>query len=254
MARCKAAKKSDKHAAHKMVHAPKFPADHLPAELIHMIFPYLEPTEAAAFRWAGRVVAEIGLQYLAPTVYLKLNEESYNRVLAISEHPVVSKYVINLDYETRGLNAINREQFDDMVISTETIAQRHESSEISNRFASARAWRAYNRESVRNIPLLSRKQTRQLFNQAWSLYEAYLASQTMLQRSGFFREKIAEAIIRFRNLQRISTSADSAFIRYTAQFRDFLPTYYLSPLIDNAYEIPPDVGVTSVIMSARQSA
>lgn len=73
MARRKAAPKSKKQASRRTIQALTFPADRLPAELIHMVFTYLKPIEAAAFRWAGRGVAEIGLQYLAPTVYLRLN-------------------------------------------------------------------------------------------------------------------------------------------------------------------------------------
>ena len=65
-----------------------------------MVFAYLEPKEAALFRWAGRVIAEIGLQYLTPKVCLRLREESYDRLSAIAEHPVASKCVVELEYET----------------------------------------------------------------------------------------------------------------------------------------------------------
>lgn len=95
----KAAREFGNQAARKSVQAVKVQADRLPAEFIHMVFTYLEPTEAAAFRSAGRIFAEIRLQYLALTVYLTLEGESYDRLWAIAEHPVVSKTVNCLLYE-----------------------------------------------------------------------------------------------------------------------------------------------------------
>ena len=159
-----------------------------------MVFTYLKPTEAAAVRWAGRVVAEIGLQYLAPTVYLTLKEESYDRLLAIAGHPTVSKYVVELDYKTEGLRPMAREDFDRMIRRTGVIPQRNDSSERPDSCASARAWRAYQRESLRNIPVFNQRLTKQLLNRAWSMYEADYASQKKVQQANFFREKTAKAM------------------------------------------------------------
>lgn len=251
MARRKAAKKTGKQAARKYItRVKKLPANDLPPELIHMVFRYLEPTEAAAFRWAGRVVAEIGLQYLVPTVHLALMEESYDRLLAIAEHPMVSKYVVKLEYETEGLMSTDREQFDQMIRFSEVIPQRQDSSERPSSSASARAWRAYERQSVRNIPLLSQKH----MNRAWSMYEQYHASQMKVQEADFFPEKIAKAMKQFSNLKRICTSADGARERYVAEIKGLLPTCYYSQPIPTAWEDPLNVGATSSVMLAVGSA
>ncbi len=223
MARRKVVQKSSKHATRKLVHASKFPADRLPAELIHMVYTYLEPTEAAAFRWAGRVVAEIGLQYLVPTVYLKLNEESYDQLLAISEHPVVSKYVVNLDYETRGLDFLDREQFDYKIRTRTAIPQQHNPSERPDSLMSARARRAYERDSV--LKLRSKEQITQKLNRIWSMYEASYSRQKKVEVAKFFPAKTVKAMKQLRNLKRISTSPDGAYERYVAGILEFFPTY-----------------------------
>lgn len=225
MARRKAARKCGKKVTCKSIQAPKFPADHLPSELIHMIFTYLEPTEAAAFRWLGRITAEIGLQYLAPTVYLTLNEESYDRLLAIAEHPVVSKYVVKLEYETEGLRRPDRESFDSMFRKKIGFMPRRYESERPSRFASARTWRSYERDSVRNIPLPSQRQTKELLNRAWSMYEASHISQKKVKEANCFPERLVVAMKQFRNLKKVSTSADSFYKRYVAPIKDLLPTY-----------------------------
>ena len=61
MGRRKATRKSRVAHGTAVPPATRFPVDCLPSELIHMVFVYLKPTDAAAFRWTGRVVAEIGL-------------------------------------------------------------------------------------------------------------------------------------------------------------------------------------------------
>ena len=253
MARRKATqKKSGKQAAPKtIVQAPKFPADLLPSELIHLVFTYLQPTEAAAFRWVGRIVAEIGLQYLAPTIYLALKEESYNRLLAIAEHPIVSKYVVKLVFETRGLGSINREQLDGMIRDTRVIPPRHD-SERPDSFASARAWRAYDRETVRNLPLTSQRKTRQSLSRAWSLHEAYRTDGKKVQNANFFREKTAEAMRHLRNLKSIFTSTDGAYERYASELKEILPTYYIS--YRDYGEDSLDFDPTSSVMLAAESA
>ncbi|KAL9072709.1 MAG: hypothetical protein Q9161_003418 [Pseudevernia consocians] len=250
MARRRATKRASKHAARKSIHAPKFSADHLPVELIHMVFTYLEPTEAALFRWAGRVVAEIGLQYLAPTVYLKLNEESYDRLLAIAEHPVVSKYVVKLEYETTGLQSINREEFDREIRSIMKIPQRHE-FEPPGPLTSARARRSYVRQSVRDIPLLGHRQIGRLLKQTWSMYKTCRADQKKVEQANFFREKTVEAIKQFQNLKSISTSTYGVYERYLAGVKELLPTCYSA---HSAFTIAPIVDASSPILMAAESA
>ena len=228
MARRKSARKIPKKQPIRksIVQASKFPAERLPSELIHVIFTYLEPTEAAAFRLVGRAVAEIGLQYLVPTAYLALNEESYDRLLAIAEHPIVSKYVVKLEYESEGLRFIDRHQWDQM-------------------------WRAYTRDPVRETTLSNSSQTVTALDRAWMIYEEYHASQKRLQQAQFFPEKIAEAMKQLPNLKTIIASADGAYKRYDVEMRKLLPIYYLSHY--NQIGTSSIAGTTSSILSAAES-
>ena len=98
MAPHKAAHESGKQPVSKSIQAHEFVADCLPPELIHKVFVYLRPTEAAALRRAGRAAAaDIGLEYLAPTIYLRLNEEESDRLFATANHPAASKHVVNIE-------------------------------------------------------------------------------------------------------------------------------------------------------------
>ena len=187
-----------------------------------MVFAYLEPKEAAAFRWVGRVFAEIGLQYLAPKIHLKLREESYNQLFAIAKHPIASKYVVELNYETEGLGFITREEFDQMLTCTSVIPKRRGRAP-SKRLASVfneRAWRAREREIRRN-----KRETAQLLNRAWSIYQEYQISYENVGQADFFREEMEEAFKRLPNLKMISTSTTSVYGRYVAEIKELLPTY-----------------------------
>ena len=241
MARRKAVRESESQADRNSVQTSKFPADRLPSELIHMVFAYLDPRDAAVFRWAGRVVAEIGLHYLTPKVYLKLREDSYDQLLAIAEHPVASKCVIELQYETAGLQLINRKTFNQIFTCTNLRSQRHESSE---------------QEASRDLPLPSKKRnartTEQLLNRAWLLYEEYQAGHKKVEQAGFFRAKMVEAFKRLPSLTIFSTPAKSAYDRYFADIESLLPTDFSVHL--DTYGDPSCVGATKSVLLAVESA
>ena len=245
MARRKVVRKSGSQAVRKSVPTSKFPADRLPSELIHMVFAYLEPKEAAKFRWAGRVVAQIGLHYLTPKVCLRLREESYDRLLAIAEHPVASKCVVELEYETEGLRFLDREAFD----RTFTWHERHVTSERPTSVASARAWRAFERESRRNMPPPN---TAQLLDRAWSVYEAFQTDHKKVEQANFFPNKTVEAFKRLPNLKSISIPTISVHERCVAEIKDLLPTYFFEKKDPSC--VPLNVGATLSILLAVESA
>ena len=241
MARRKAVRKAGSQVARKSDQTSKFPANRLPSELIHIVFAYLERKEAATFRWVGRIVAEIGLQYLTSKVCLRLREESFDRLLAIAEHPVASKCVVELEYETEGLCLVNREEFDQIFTCTDLKSQRYESSE---------------QEASRNVPLPSKKRTarktKQLLNRAWLLYEEYQAGHKKVEQADFFRGKMVEAFKSLPTLKIISTPASSAYERYVAEIKELLPTY---SFVDVAlYGDPLCVSATESVLLAAEAA
>ena len=252
MARRKAVRKSGSQATRKTVQTSMFPADRLPSELIHMVFAYLEPKEAATFRWAGRVVAEIGLHYLTPKVCLRLREESYDQLLAIAEHPVASKCVVELEYETEGLKFLDREAFDRTFTYDYMTPERHDVSERLASLASARDWRALKRESRRNM---RPPNTAKLLDRAWSVYEAIQADHKKVEQSDFFPKKLVAAFKRLPNLKRMSTPTISVHERCVAEIKGqlrILPTHSLKEMTPSCISV--DMGPTLSILSAVESA
>ena len=241
----KAARNPRSEILDKSSQAQTFPADLLPTELIHMVFKYLEPKEAAPFRWAGRLVAEIGLEYLISKVHLQLNERSYDRLFAIAAHPVVSKYIVELEYENEGLGFIDRESFAKIC--------REESCELRRHIlASPHAWRDF--EKVRHH---SHEMTEGRFDRVWSAYETYLADHKKVEQANFYPEKMTQAFKRLPNLKMISTPTNNVYERCFGEMKELslLPycfemseaTLYLEP-------VPLGIGATYSVLLAVESA
>ena len=61
----------------------------LPKEIIHMVFSYLEPQNVTNTRLVCRRFAQVGLYHLRSTYHLVFHKASFERLLEISQHPVV---------------------------------------------------------------------------------------------------------------------------------------------------------------------
>lgn len=79
--------------------------DGLAPELLHMICIHLKCWEVPAFRLINRDCAAVGLEYLVPEIGLHLHRNSFKRhsferLIAISSHPVMSRSVRELSYDS----------------------------------------------------------------------------------------------------------------------------------------------------------
>ena len=74
------------------------PIQRLPPEVLHMIFKYL-PGHVPKLRLLCKCFADIGLHYLLSSYHLIFKKSSFERLLEISEHPVLSKCVKSIFYE-----------------------------------------------------------------------------------------------------------------------------------------------------------
>ncbi|MCJ1420021.1 hypothetical protein MMC32_006377, partial [Xylographa parallela] len=73
--------------------------DHLPIEILHMICANLSGKDVLRFRLLAALYAGIGAQYMLPAVPVAFLPESFARLKAISEHPVISQHVRTLVYQ-----------------------------------------------------------------------------------------------------------------------------------------------------------
>ena len=212
---------------------------------MHMIFGYLTPTEIASMRLMSSNIAAIGLKYIAVTVTLILQEDSFNRLLDIAHHPVVSKSVRNLYYEYGSFSNISQKEWENRIMSPKLAAAQCENtwSKFPGYNVSERALRACHREC--NAANAYNTYGKKRLDQAFSTYQKHCAEEDRAQGSGFFSNKLISALQHFPNLERIYTLLGSCR-RYSAEIAKTLKgASYYQPIIH-----VHNVAVTRSILAA----
>jgi hypothetical protein len=70
----------------------------LPTELVDQVCTFLQPRDLKALRLACRELECIASKHLLETVYLDLLPDSFDRLLSVSAHPTLSRYVRTIFY------------------------------------------------------------------------------------------------------------------------------------------------------------
>ena len=223
-----------------------------------MIFGYLTPTEIASMRLISSNIAAIGLSYIAVTVTLTLQEDSFNRLLDIAHHPVVSKSVRNLCYEhgsfanlprTKWEKSIIRTKWEESIITPKATEAQSQGEDIwirssANERSSERGLRAFHRECTAAKACNTYDKKR--LDQAFSAYQKYCAEEDRARRSGFFLNKLISAIRHFSKLETIYILSGSCR-RYNAELAKILKGASYVPQINHVYNIPVTFSILDAV-------
>ena len=179
-----------------------------------MVCGYLTPLEVASIRIMGNItIAAVGLEYIATTVTLTIEEKSFDRLLEIAHHPVISKYVHTLHYEHDFLTESDRAEWEETIRTPNFVAllNGYDSGPDSINNASPRAWRAFYRGR-----LLEPYNTygKKRLDQAFLTYQNHCAEQDRARRSDFFSNKLAYALHHLPNLRTIQMPTHGNYSRY----------------------------------------
>lgn len=83
-----------------------------PTETLHKIFTYMTPTEAAKARLTNKKLADIGIEYIVPEVFLVLTEDSFKKCEAIAQHPKIKEHVKSLVFDDFYLQRLDRQRWE----------------------------------------------------------------------------------------------------------------------------------------------
>lgn len=167
----------------------------LPSEIIHLIHKCLGPTDVANLRLVSQNVAQIGLEYLVPSIHLQLTTASYNRLIAVSRHPVISKHVYGIWYDCDFLKHFSWEDFKKWrVTSREPAPSIHEGR---SRGPCTRA----------QLKLEEKHEQSEMekIQAAYRLYQSFIENQSELERQAFLSSQVTEAFLQLPNLTRLDT-------------------------------------------------
>lgn len=177
-----------------------------------MVFRNLKPTEAANFRLLCRNVAEVGIQYIVPTIYVRLKKESYDRLSTIAEHPVISQFVHAICYETDVLTEMDRDRFESLMkLPGQPKPIRSDDS--------SRARRVINREATKNTLLSTNGFGPRNMDGAFSVYEKYIADQQAVLKLKALPAQVTTAMKRLPGVTVLRTNSESTIAHFSEDMR-----------------------------------
>ena len=220
-----------------------------------MIFRYL-PRHIPELRLICRSFADIGLHYLLSSYHLIFKKSSFERLLEISQHPVLSKCIKNIFYEADTLS-----EYDTRKEWEEHIADYHcpdfnELSTIGDRNAgTARAQRASHRAFVKCMQGPRSSCSERQFREAYRCYRECISDQREMVSLAYNAQSINDAIKRLPNLVSLEMSLHYCLGGRTKCVESaFSPTLY-RPCGDNRQ--PDHEGVAqlrSLLLGALESS
>ena len=209
----------------------KFPLSRLPVELLHVICSYLTPTQVASIRTVSSLIAAIGLEYIATTVILTLKEDSFDRLLEIAHHPVISKYVHSLHYEHDFLTKFDRAGWERQIKTREYMAVQDHFLDVPilRRIASERAWRASRRarSALQSCNMYGKRR----LDQTFVTYQSHCAEQDHAWRSDFFIDKLTNSLQCLPNLRAIYMPKHGHYSNYQKEICQSLDGAFFDQLI-----------------------
>ncbi len=207
----------------------KFALHKLPPELIHLIHKYLGPTDVAKLRFVSQKMAQIGLEYLVPSIQLQLTTTSYNRLSAISRHPVICQHVCEIRYESDFLDHIPWDDFKDF---------RNTSREPAPFIHDGRSRGSCTRVDFELEERHEQSETEKI-QAAYRLYQNSLKHQSELERKAFLSSQVTEAFRRLPNLIRLDTGRSWNYDRFVLSLEViFGRTIHIDRAILNSVKTP----------------
>lgn len=160
-----------------------------------MIHKYLEPTDVARLRLVSQNMAQIGLEYLVPCIHLQLTTASYSRFIAVSRHPVISKHVYGIQYDSDFLTHVSWEDF-----KLWRMHGRGSAPSVHDRRSRGPRTRA-------QLKLEEKRERSEMekIQAAYRVYQNFLKDQSELERQAFFSSRVSEAFLRLPKLIRLET-------------------------------------------------
>jgi hypothetical protein len=168
--------------------------ERLPSELIHIICGFLPDHDLGHFRLTNKECAEIGGSHIVRGIHVMFTAKSFQNLLKISRHPVLSRHVTSIFYEARFMEEISREE-----------------------------WEACIRDSDESIDELGRdekggfdenlfeERLKISFDKGWKAYELMYEEQEYMRDAKYEFTVFAQALANFPNLKNIQATSDLDF-------------------------------------------
>ena len=195
----------------------------VPNELLHKIFAYLTPTEAANLRRLHTSIADIGVEYIVPAISLALTKDSFNKLESIAQHPRIRDHVGSLVFDGTYLPALDREYWEKNVATLASVAKQGQKDgtdilTVDSHFGPEA------RQAIRRTwnSLAHHQYTKGEVDSVFASYEQYRQEQSQLVRTNAYLQRITQALKNLRSLKNIVIDTDGGCTDVGPKTRKFL--------------------------------
>ena len=187
--------------------------DRLPPEIADTLCSYLGSTDIASLRLTSRFWTNIATPWLLPEAHLIFKPDSFERLLAISRHPVISRHVTSLFYEPDMLQKYyTQEEWEDDIPGADWMDKR---PALPMPGASEREHRAYRRDCKK----LVHQPRYPHLNDAYAAYKKFYEEQQNLRLERYGAQALADALSGFPNLVDVCMSMGCKIYRQSNYVR-----------------------------------
>ena len=176
-----------------------------------MICAYLEPMDVAGIRLLDRSIAAVGLEYIVSQIHLIPKAESYDRLLAVAEHPRASQYVTSLCYEADFLKVYpewqnDRQEWEKSIVVPEYASPLEEVQDPHFTSACGLLPRRYVRRATESISERHHNYTKRELEEAYKEHRSCRVEQQRMNESIVYKEALVWAMKRLPHLTSIIVS------------------------------------------------
>ena len=230
-----------------------FAMDRLPFEVLHAVISCLEPKDVPNVRLVNKATSIVGCQYLLPVFRLCLLPKSFDRLEAVSNHPVLSRYLREIVHECSLLYPLrSKKDWEKMAIVQSGFSCRpFEAPSPPPADASDRSIRLHNRreQRARQVGILQ-----VVTKESWKIYKDYVSFQSDLLATTRHVEFLKTMMARFPRLESIVQEDRGHLYLSSASMKAYSDGLVVPPRQGGRSETEPGVRNLQVLLQATAAS
>lgn len=226
----------------------------LPPEIADIVCSKLETPDVANLRLVSSYWMNVATPWLLPEVHLIFKRDSFQRLIDISNHPVIRHHVTSLFYEPDTLWTYHSQDEWAKGLSDPRDFRTIDFPSTPEPGATEREQRVYRREMARLLQPPKRRHTKEDLCRAYSEYVRLYNDQEQLRQENYGAAAILEAMSRFPRLLEICMSLGCNIVTCTDYVNQAYGTSWNTPSGDGGHLEPSGVAqMRSLLLGAART-
>jgi hypothetical protein len=176
-----------------------------------MICLYLNPTDVAKLRGEHWKLAAAGIEHIVSELIINFTEASFQKLEAVSRHPIISRYVTSLLWEADCLPVVDRDRWERMIESPEKMAAWRAQFVMDTAPGDVIGNRTRSEALTNYLDMPQHQYTKVQLDEAWTRFRALRSEQSYLLMSANFGDRMTTALKRFPRLKHMTMSTGHVY-------------------------------------------